>query len=272
MYHHTLFLMICLALSMSITAQTGKKPTTAPAKKPAATTPAKKPAGAIPPNIAPEKPVVAPATQTPMIPQREADVPLTKYELYGLLKKFIDSNGYNRNWLLTERLSNFYLIYKEPVAIIPQKPETEYDSEAKEKEALLKLYIPKAYELAIEFTPYNPQQTATKAYDNKEYADKLNNLKEQYRIDEIFENTENKEFFAMDNDERNRLANYLIARSFLDSSTGNTPPPTEELLIQGFSVKVQYAREYYKTIPRQAGDDARKIVQYIETTIRTAPK
>jgi len=197
-------------------------------------------------------------------PPFKSNTPVTKYELYSLLKKHLEANNY-KNWIVAERLSNFYVIYKEPVIIVPEKGNAEYESEAKENEALSKLYTPKTFEIAIEFTAYDTESLFTQSKDNKVFQTQPEELKSLYQMEGIFENTETKEYYAMDNDERNRLSKYMLAKVYLDNSPGKESP---NLYVQNFTVTLKYPSGYYRTIPVQVNEEAIKIIQFVENTLR----
>lgn len=271
-------LFCCCMLLQSAQAQASKntskkttttKPTAKPTAKPAtaAPKPAEKPASATPTTGTGNSETTtqaAPPTTTGVIVK---DGPLTKYELYSQIRNYLETNGL-KNWILAERLSNFIIAFKEPVAIVPEKSETTYESEQKELEALSKVYLPKPFEISIEFSPYATEQLriATTTTDNSAEK-KLQELKEKYNISEIFENVETKEYYAATNDERNRLANFLIAKTFIEVKTPEVNLPQQFLFIQNFSVNLNYPKNYYLTIPKQAGTEAERIVQFIQTAI-----
>ncbi|OWY23666.1 hypothetical protein B6N25_04005 [Sphingobacteriales bacterium TSM_CSS] len=251
---------------------TTTKPTTKPAAKPTAKPanpapkPADKPASATTnTGIGSSETTTQPtAPATPEIIVK--DGPLTKYELYSQLRNYLENNGL-KNWILAERLSNFIIAFKEPVAIVPEKSETTYESEQKELEALSKVYLPKLFEISIEFSPYATEQLRIAAPTDNSAEKKMQELKEKYSIGEIFENVETKEYYAASNDERNRLANFLIAKTFIEVKNTEANLPQQFLYIQNFSVNLNYPQNYYLTIPKQAGTEADRIVQFIQTTI-----
>lgn len=247
---------------------TATKPAAKPTAKPAtaAPKPANKPAAATP-NTGAGNSETTTQTTPPATPEVIVkDGPLTKYELYSQLRSYLEKNGL-KNWILAERLSNFIIAYKEPVAIVPEKSETAYESEQKELEALSKVYLPKPFEISIEFSPYVTEQLRIAAPTDNSAEKKMQELKEKYNIGEIFENVETKEYYAANNDERNRLANFLIAKTFIEVKNTEVNLPQQFLYIQNFSVNLTYPKNYYLTIPKQAGTEADRIVQFIQTTI-----
>lgn len=198
------------------------------------------------------------------IPKKDLQAPITKYELYSLIRKHLETNNF-KNWVLTERLSNFYITYKEPVSVVSEKSEIEYESETKEVEALSKIYLPKTYELSVEFTSYDTEALIVHTQDQKVFSTQLDELKTLYQIDEIFENTETKEYYALDNDERNRLSKYMLAKIYLENSPGKESP---NLYVQNFAVTLKYQKDYYRTIPKQVSEESVKIIQFLENTLR----
>ena len=198
------------------------------------------------------------------IPKKDLQAPITKYELYSLIRKHLETNNL-KNWVLTERLSNFYIAYKETVSVVSEKSEIEYESETKEVEALSKIYPPKTYELSVEFTSYDTDALITQTHDQQVFSTQIDELKTLYQINEIFENTETKEYYALDNDERNRLSKYMLAKIYLENSPGKESP---NLYVQNFAVTLKYPKDYYRTIPKQVSEESIKIIQFLENTLR----
>lgn len=254
------FLLIQSAYAQSSKGKTGTTKATT-ATKPATQQPASKPAAtttqAPKPNATPPPPE-----------QSETNLEkggLTKYELYSQIRSYLETNGL-KNWILAERLSHFIIAYKEPVAVVPEKSGTVYESEQKELDDLAKVYLPKPYEIAIEFTPYTKEQYNTTIQKDENADKKLEELKAKYKITDIFENVETKEYYAGDNDERNRLANFILSKSIIE---GNKTEVSNSsiLYVQNFSVELKYPQSYYTTIPKQAGVESERIIQFLKNTI-----
>lgn len=261
-----ILLICCLLLIQSAYAQSNKGKT-GTTKATTATKPATQQQAPKPATTTPEAPK---PNSTPPPEQSETSLvkgDLTKYELYSQIRNYLETNGL-KNWILAERLSNFIIAYKEPVAIVPEKSGTVYESEQKELDDLSKVYLPKPYEITIEFTPYTKEQYSTTIQKDENADKKLEELKVKYKIADIFENVETKEYYAGDNDERNRLANFILSKSIIEGNKTEVSNSYSSMLyVQNFSVELKYPQNYYTTIPKQAGAESERIIQFLKNTI-----